>query len=691
MLKHYLTIGFRNLRRNPGHSLINLLGLALGMAGCLLMMLYVQDEINYDGHQRQLDRIMRVSTKMSLAGNQDTYALSSMAVGPELTARYPEVDTFARVLYNNKPVTIKREDRIFSEENVYMTDPQIFEVFTFQMIEGDPATALDQPRTVVLSASLANKYFGRTDILDELIELNDNEYAVKGVFEDLPSNTDLPMQAMTSTHNFPEQARQAFMTDWGRMAFYTFLLFQEPTSPREFEKKMDEFAEDRVRPFWEENSIDGEIQFKAVPLAALHFNTDFSYDTPKGNKTYLYLFVIVAVLILLIACINYINLAIAQSASRSTEVGIRKTSGAGRPQLIGQFIGESALLALMSLAVAVMLVELVLPFFNQLANKDFHYLDVFQPSLILTMLGIWLLVGLVAGSYPAFFLSGFQPVQVLKGQLSLGGKNWLRKSLVVSQFTVSVGLIIATMVIFEQMRYLKNQDLGFTKDQTMVIEVPNDTSIARRMPQLKAEMMAYPGVIGVANTLNGIPGQRGGALLMRVEVDGQLQEDQFNIAFVDADFLELMDISVLEGRNFSLDRGTDQQQAFIVNEAFVQKMGWQDPVGKRMQWGLMPNNQAANDGKVVGVVEDYHYASLHNSVEPLVLLFNPTPGGKLLVRMEGRKIASLKGEVEQKWQEFDPGHPMNAYFLDAYFNRQYQQEERLMEIFTYFSLLHLSF
>lgn len=687
MFKNYLKVSLRSLWRNKVHALINLTGLALGLACCLLVALYVQDELTYDTHQEHRESIYRISTRMTQNGEVSHYATSSMAVGPGLQQDYPEVESYCRFILRLDPITVQFEDKIFNESDFQMTDTTVTDLFSFTFLEGSAEQAI-RPRSVAISRSIREKYFGDESAVGQFLTLNGSPYEVSAVFEDLPDNSDLPIRAMTSVQNLPEQAQQAFMTDWGRIIFYTYLKFTSPDVANGFEGKLDQFTEANGIPFWKENGIDGEIRYTMTALPELHFAGGMEYDTPKGNKTYLYIFSLAGIFLLLIACFNYVNLSIAQSSKRSVEVGIRKAAGAGQQQLVNQFLGESVILTSMALVLAVALVELVLPGVNGLAGKSFSFMDVFRPELLLSMIGLILFVGLVAGSYPALYLSSIRPSEVLKGQWKLTGNNWLRKGLVLTQFTISLGLIIATLVVGEQMRFMKNQDLGFQSDQVLVMKIaPGDTTLQQKFPAFKEEIRSYSGVNGVATAGRQVPGEKTGSLLFRVEKDGVLREDHFNVISVNEEYMEVLDIDLLEGRNFELSRQTDPQQAFIVNEAFVRKMGWDIPVGKRLQWGLQPNDQAVYDGHVVGVVEDYRYASLHNVIEPLVWLYNPSTPGRLIVSLEAEQISSAMSFIENKWAEFDPNHPLDMFFLDEFFNRQYQNEDRLMTIFSWFSFL----
>lgn len=687
MFRNYLKVTLRSLWRNKVHALINLLGLSLGLACCLLVVMYIQDELTYDTVHENRDRIFRVSTNMTQNGELSRYATSSMRVGPGLAADYPEVQAFCRFILRMDPITVQYGDQVFNEMHFQMTDTSITDVFSLEFVEGSAAQAI-RPQSVAICTSLREKYFGSASAVGKFLRLNGRDYEVSAVFADLPANTDLPIRALTSIQNLPAEAQQNFMRDWGRIIFYTYLMFDEPGAAQGFDEKLDQFAEAYTIPFWQENGIDGEIRYQLTPLKDLHFTEGMEYDTRKGNKSYLYIFAMAGIFLLLIACFNYVNLSVAQSTKRSMEVGVRKAAGAGQQQLIQQFLGESIILTFLSLILAIALVELILPGFNSLADKRFEFMDVFQPSLLLAMLGLILFVGLVAGSYPALYLAAIRPSEVLKGQWKLSGNNWLRKGLVLTQFTISLGLIIATLVVGEQMRFMKNQDLGFHSDQVLVLKIAaGDTTLRQKLPAFTEELHSLPGIASIATAGRQVPGEQTGSLLFRVEKDGRLKEDHFNVISVDEDYLKVLEIELLSGRNFERSRQTDPEQAFIVNEAFVRYMGWEDPLEKRLQWGLQPNDQAVYDGRVVGVIKDYRYASLHNVVEPLVWLYNPDSPGRLILNMEGQQLGGTIAQIKRKWSQFDPNHPLDMFFLDEFFNQQYQNEERLMSVFSWFSIL----
>ncbi|WNJ16979.1 ABC transporter permease [Pontibacter sp. G13] len=687
MIQHYFHTAFRNLLRNRVSSVINLVGLALGMACCLIITLFVQDEFGYDKFQEKGDRIYRVSNIMELAGTGDHYALTGLAVGPRMAEAFPEIEQFARVMARPEPSNIQFDQQSFNEDHVHHVDPHVFEVFSWPLAVGDPENVLDGPGKVVLSQALATKYFQSESPIGKRMLVDGRDFEVTGVMEDLPSNTHLPVDALISIDNIPVAAQERLGADWGRLMTYTYFLFRENQDLTDFQAKLDQFALDHVIPFWQENGVKGDMIYQIINLDDLHFRQGISYDMPKGNKEYVYMFSLVAVFILLIACFNYVNLSVAQATKRSKEVGIRKAAGAVKSNIVTQFLGESLLMAACALVLSWVLAELALPFFNQLADKSFGFFDLFRPTLMQAMVGLVVFVAIAAGSYPALVLGRMSPVSVLKGQYKLTGNSLLRKSLVVLQFGISIGLMISTWVIFEQMKFMEKQDLGFQDEQVMVIEVPRDTAIQRRITQVQHELLEHPGVEALAGASSRVPGEGTGELLFRIEDDGQLVEETIKVVGVDERFMETMEIPLLEGRNFDRSRATDPHQAFIVNEALVRKMGWEQPLGKRIQWGLMANNQAQNDGQVVGVIADYHFNSLHQEVDPLVWIFSSRGIGRLLVKMNGHQLKETLTFVEDKWTTFDSSHPMESFFLDSFFLQQYETERRLMDLFMGFSLL----
>ncbi|MDX5397745.1 MAG: FtsX-like permease family protein, partial [Hymenobacteraceae bacterium] len=470
-----------------------------------------------------------------------------------------------------------------------------------------------------------------------------------------------------------------------RVSQYTYLLLQKPEQVKTFQSKLDDFYERNIKTWVAENAPGQDIRFSLQPLESIHFDTDFGYDiSPAGNKQYVYIFSFVAVFVLLIACINYMNLSTARSSKRAKEVGMRKVIGAYRSQIIRQFIGESVFMTLIAVVLALALVELSLPFFNELTGKSFNSKYLLQPEFLLALLAILVFVGLVAGSYPAFVLSAFKPVDVLKSDKSPRGSSAvLRKSLVVLQFTISLVMIIGTLVVLLQMNFLKNKDLGFEKEQVLVIDIPGgDTTLVNKLSTIKHEFLQHPNIEKVATSAH-IPGEKTGRVIFGVYQKNKEIPVAFNTMWVDYDFMDLMGIELKEGRNFSKETPTDVTQAFIVNEAGAKLLEQNKALGTRMTLGVGPGY----DGKVVGVAKDFHYKSLHSEVEPLVLLPTDKSQGYLLARVQAENLPQTISFIEEKWSKFDPKHPMEYFFLDEKFDEQYRAEEKMLAVFGYFAAL----
>ncbi|MEZ4684631.1 MAG: FtsX-like permease family protein [Bacteroidia bacterium] len=600
---------------------------------------------------------------------------------------YPEVLDFVRFMSAGNEVTIRLEDRNFSQTGFMFTDSSVFSVFSWPLIAGNPETALTRPRTLVLNRSVAEKCFGKIDgIIGKMLRVNQNEYEITGVMEDIPERSDLRPEVLISFSSLPEGMRAAFSGDWFRMSAYTYLLFDSPENMAGFAPKMRRIETEYVKPFLAANGVDGDMTYHLTPLKELHLTTEFNYDNPKGNPTRLKLFGLVGLLVLLIACINYVNLGVAQATRRSREVGVRKTIGAQRGQLIGQYLTESLVVSLIALLLALVLAALALKPFNNIMQLDFAFADLFRPTQLMVMLGISLVVGLLAGSYPALFLANMRPSRTLGGVLPGSARNWVRQGLVALQFTLSIALIVYSLTVYNQMNHLKDHALGFTEDAVMLVEVAgNDSTVQKQLPVLKEKLLAQSGISHVATATRGsVPGRRTGELLFRVERDGQLVEQGINFMAIDEDYLELMDISLEKGRNFESARSTEGQQAFIINQAMAANQNWEEPIDKRIQWGLQANDSATNDGRVVGLVQDFNYRSLHSPVEPLVFLFLSQNPNQLFVRFEpGSEPEAAKATVEEAWTELISSQPFSFAWLDETFLQQYNEDMRQLRLFAW--------
>jgi putative ABC transport system permease protein len=683
MFSNYLKIAFRNLFRNKVYTSINIVGLAIGVASCILIFLYVKDELSYESHFSNADRIVRVAGEIKLESQEpNRFALSPAALEHALRRDFPDIQKVTQ-LVGTGTQTIWYKNKSFNEEDLFFADSSFFEVFDYKFLAGNPNTALDEPRTIVLDEEMAQKYFGDAEsALGELLRLSQDSYKVTGVIRDR-GHSHIRANAFLARSTFDATLDEESRTNqWFAMGRYTYVLLDSEAHIPQFQERLDVFAEKVVKPWIQENELNATMKFVLQPLISIHFDTVYEADiTPAGNISYVYIFGAVALFILLIACINYMNLATARSAKRAKEVGLRKVVGAYRSQIISQFIGESILLTSIAVVLALGVVQALLPTFNALTDKNFSSNVLFHWDFMLLVLAVVLFVGIVAGSYPAFFLSNFKPADVLKSDKTpRGGSATLRRALVIMQFTISLIMIIATIVVFSQMHYLRNRNLGFNKEQVMVIDIPNgDSILVQRLPTLKQQLLSNPNVELVSNT-NDIPAADNSVLMAYAELDGKMVEKTFDALFVDYDFVNVMGIGIKEGRNYARNMKTDLQGSLIVNEAAVKSMGWADPIGKRLRLG-------EEEAKVIGVVKDFHIKSLHTNVAPMILALRPESAGYLLARIKPQDMDATISFIETKWRAYDQAHPMEYFFMDEYFDEQYRAEERMLTVFGYFAVL----
>lgn len=688
MLTNFFKITLRNLARNKVYTFISVLGLALGISSCVLIALYVADELSYDNFHEKGDRIYRLHTITDFNGEMVT-AMTNFGAGPTMTQDYPEVENYVRFRGTGSVINMSIDQQVFNEPNVWLADSTIFDVFSFDVIAGDPKKALTQPKSLVLTRSLKEKFFGDEEAIGKEVKINNTVVTVTAVMADPPKNSDITINALLPMTIMPQSAIDNFNQDWFRIGFYTFLLFQSAPDVDAFEQKLVEFEKKYVQPWSAENQIVAGQEYYITGLEEVHFQQGLDHDLPKGNMNYILTFSLLALFILIIASINYINLSLAQGARRAKEVGVRKTLGALRKELIGQFMGESILITLFAMILGLALVELLMGNFNNLTGKFFDITSVFQPALILTLLGIVVLVGALAGSYPAVVLSSFHPVRVLKGASPKeGGVGRMQKTLIMLQFVFSLFMITSTILVDDQMDFMRSMNLGFDKENVMVISLPSDTNVGKRIPSWVEELRKDPAIKSVAHT--NVPTGNTGELMFRVEQDGQLKEQGIKFFFVDEYFIDVLGLELKKGRNFNPEIATDQQQAFIINEYAAQHFGWGDSaLGKRVQWGLMANNQASNDGVVVGVVNNFHFLSLHNPMEPFILCYIPGGNNMLTLRFAEGDYTHTIARLEEQWSELAPNNVFNYNFLDDLLDRNYQQEQAMSQIFSYFAIISI--
>jgi putative ABC transport system permease protein len=684
MFRNYLKVALRNIKRHTGYSLINVAGLAIGMTCCILILLWVQDERSYDRYHENPDRIYRLCLDANV-GTQLRAPVTMAPAGPAMISEFPEVVNAARIVRPGR-VSVKYGDRLFQEEDIGYADNSVFDIFTFPFISGDPKTALATPYSVVITEDMAMKYFGDEDPLGKSLRIDDEtDFTVTGVAKNVPSNSHFSFNMLRSFETLYRENPE-LMEAWVAARFYTYLLLAENSDHKKLEQKFAPFVDRHMGDIL--GAIGGTVKLFLQPLARIHLYSDFERDLSAGGDiTYVYLFSGIALFVLLIACFNFVNLATARSATRAREVGMRKTLGAGRGKLIAQFLGESLIYSFISIALACLLLELALPLFNSLAQRELS-LNYFQrPWLIPGLAGLALVVGLLAGCYPAFFLSSFKPVRVLKGTWSkTASGSGFRRVLVVAQFVISIALIIGTITIYNQINFMKNKKLGFDKEHVLVIPGMNQATRQSYL-SIRDELMNIPGVRAVgASSL--VPGRGLTKSLFLPEGFSEDQPQTMDFLIVDPDYIPTMGMEIATGRNFSADLATDSTESAIINETAARRFGWDNPIGKTFRLlsppGAGGETQIVN---VIGVVKDFHLQSLHQKIEPQIIFYDLGGIDHISVRISPDNITHTIDLLRTRWKDIDPERPFHYLFLDESFDSQYRAEERFGTITLYFSLL----
>ncbi|MCP3681083.1 MAG: FtsX-like permease family protein, partial [bacterium] len=670
-------------------SLINLFGLAVGMACCILILLYVQDELNFDKYHDNYDNIYRITTDGQFGGPLRHFALCSGAMAPVFTEDIPEVLQFTRVfnlqIQQQGRTLISYQDRNFEEEGILFVDSTFFKMFNHEFVRGDAATALNRPNTVVITEETASRIFGDEDPMGKLLQydqLGDATLEVTAVIRDVPQNSHFSFNYLIPVITFPPRLRMRTMANWLNPTGYSYLLLDENANIEDVQTIMAGVVERKTGQTAKQFNFSVSIQLQKMTDIHLRSNLEYEHG-PNNDIKYIYIFSAIAVFILVIACINFMNLSTAKSANRSREVGMRKVFGAFKTNLIAQFLSESILMSVMSFIFAFILVWLILPEFNNIADKNLGLASLNNISIISVIVGIVAFTGIFAGSYPAFFLSAFRPVIVLKGLLSKGGGITFRKVMVVLQFSISIALIISTFVVLNQLKYMKNKDLGFDKEQIIIIAV-NDSQTVRRYRTVKEELKTNPNIVNVS-FCSTIPGRTHVGPLFIPE--GKTQQDgsqSMDAIFVDTDFIKTYGMEIIYGRDFSIDFPSDTVGAFIINETAAKNLGWgADAINKEMTMIL----DRYRKGKIVGIVKDFHSKSVKLKIEPIVLNVNPRFTGHIAIRFITENVSETVQFLRDKFRELEPTRELDYFFLDEDFDKNYRAEERLSSIFTYFAIL----
>lgn len=680
MLRNYITVAIRNLLKNRGHSLLNILGLSASLACAIIILLYVQDEVTYDRYNKNHEQIYRISSHFYIGGQTNKFALAAPELPPLLMEEYPEIEAFCRIRKIPR-LKVTSESNAGYVDGLAWGDTSAFQFFDTEMLYGDPDTCLRPSNAIVISESLSQRFFGdKNPVGDTLITSNRFRYAVTGVFKDLPQNTHHRFEGLLSYNTllpFEEEPDSLKLIGlWGARD-YAFLMLPKDYDVGKFYRGFPAFFEKYMADVAEE--FGGWFYPQLTPLAAVHLSEPLQAESyPGGNISYIFSFSIIAFFILLLAGINYVNITTARSTTRIREVGLRKVLGSRRHHLVFQFLGESMLITSIAFLLALGLVEVVLSTtpFNELMGKDLHLNLLHNPALLWGSIGITLLLGLLAGLYPAFFLSSSLPADSLRRRTNKGGGSMaLRKGLVVLQFSISIGVIVSTFLMQNQIRFMREQDPGFNTENVAILAV-RDTFTKAHLPQIRAEMEALEGV-AATTTAFGVPAHSVQTTRFKIEDGDGFQEKVMGFLPVGMDYIQAMDLKISEGRDFIPYSHLDSAHAILVNETGARKLFGGDAIGKVVEWGIEGSEIGFNSAQVIGVVKDFQVASLHNEIEPLFLTPQWHDGGMLHVRITGERLNKTLAEMEEIWRPSEAeGSPFNPFFLDDQFDHLYDADRR---------------
>ena len=699
MLKNYLKITLRNLKRQPGFTAINLVGLAIGLACCMLVLLHVQDELSYDRHLANLDRLYRVNLDAKMGDQEIAAPLAPAPLAGLLVSELPEVEQAARIFRSSfassKGVSVMRGTNGFIEERFFHVDSTLLDVFSFQVVAGSKKDALAAPNAIVLTEEMAEKYFGDDNPIGKTLRIDgQTDYQITAVVRDVPDQSHWHFDFLASLSSLPISKS----TQWVSNPFSTYLLLKPGQDINAVESKLQKLLDENVAEQFQSvfglsmeqfASSGGRYNFTLQPVADVHLYSNLEYEfEANGSMRYVYLFSAVALLILIIACFNFMNLATARSANRAKEVGIRKSLGSERKQLVVQFLFESILLCGLSLLIALVLVKITLPSYNAILGKSMevsYFSSYFVPGAFVFVL----ILGVLAGAYPAFFLTSFNITAVLKGKLRTGAKNnWLRSSLVVLQFAISIALMIGTAVVFQQVSYIQNKRLGFDKDHLMVIE--RGGALGNRRETFKRELENLSGVVASAG-LDNLPGH-----VLNDDSFKKVGEanDELQLTWIvrgDYDLAKTLGINIVNGRDFSREAPRDSS-VLIMNNAAVAQLGITDLFGEQLSSPFANPGQPERIYRVVGVMEDVHFESLHQEIKPfaLELATDSNPLSYLVVRLRPEQMSETLAAIEASWAQFVPGEPFEYSFLDQQLEELYRsdlQTGRLVGMFSGLAIL----
>ena len=677
MFRNYLRIAVRHLLRQPGYASLNILGLTLGIVSSLVIMLYLNQELSFDNYHKDADLVYRISTRFEETdGTKDNWAVTQRPLGQELKETFAEVSQYVRFM-RQRQARLQKNNVSYLLDNMYLVDSTVFDMFTFELIQGDPTTALNQPNSICLSESVAQRIFKGENPIGKLLESDNHSFQVTGVYKDQPKNSHIIADAMGSTSTDPNQHNSQ---SWGGWGIYTYVKLNTTADVGAVEDRLNtQIVDQYIEPIFGD---DLKVVYEMLPIRDIHLHSDFEGEpVPLGSMNYIYVFAVVALFLIIIACINYMNLATARSMRRALEVGVRKTMGAKRNSLISQFMAESVVIAFVSLILSLAILIVTVPIINSILGTSLELSQLLDLKIIMGIILILILTGILSGSYPAFYLSAFTPSKALRGAgaSARSGNPGLRRTLVGLQFAISIFMLISTFIIYDQMQYLRSKDLGFDKEQVATFQLRGQAFQSWNV--LKSSLLQNPN-ISTASSTSSVPGGGYPNRMLDIENnEGVMQELGLNMLSIDFEYFPTLGIDIVQGRNFSNQFSTDTSHAVIVNEAMVHRLGWSDPIGKRIQY----SRDSTVFHRVIGVAKNFHQSSLHDPIEPL--LFVPDLSNhRAMLRVNGDYQETV-AFVEKTWEELFPNLPLELQFLDQNFVRFYVQDQMRGNLFLGFSIM----
>ena len=674
MITNIFKSAIRHITSRPGYTVLNVLGMTIAITASLFLIMYVFHELSYDRYHDNIDRIYRVQSYIQEPDDEFTWILAQIPFAPQVVRDYPEVEKATR-LFNMGRTLFRYNEEEHNEIRVYYADSLFFEIFSYNLIDGALDESLNRPNSIVLTKTMAERYFGKESPIGRSLQSGDDLYTVTAVIEDVPENSHIIFDGLASRSTLPDE-----LGSWGQFGVFTYLLLREGTDVSFLEDKMKSMYDNYMAGIFESMGIN--ISYQLVPVKDIHLHSDSPKEpSPTGSILYVTIFGVVAFFLLLIAVLNYVNLSTARSAKRAKEISLRKVVGSDRASLIWQFQLESVFLTLVSILLGVVLIIILLPWLNTLSGKSFELNNLLSPVFLLSLAGIVIVVGLIGGLYPSFYLSRFSPVEVMKGTaLSGNSKGLFRKVLTVVQFTISCAMIASTMLVLKQLNFMQNMDQGWNMDNVVALILPDNEPLSK-MRLMKERLADNPGIIN--STLTNVQmGDGSPKTIFSVETDEGMTQRGINMVVIDHDFTEALGIEVLEGRDFTNDLIGDTITGVLVNETLSRRLGWEDPIGKRVQLG----DGGQINGTVVGLVKDYHQTGMYNAVESLLFLYrldNPI----MYVKLNGNNVYGGIETLASIWGEVFPGKEFEYTFLSDNFLEQFGSDRNRSTIFFIFTIL----